>query len=179
MSGPRRGSRPRDTTAANDRERPVRPRGTAKDRALRLLGVRDRSRRELERRLLRAGFDPEEIDAALGDLAAAGLIDDQRFAAAVVEHAQRGRLAGKRAVMTSLLSKGVARPLAEAAAERLGSTEESRAEALAGRQVARLRGLDPGVAFRRLSGLLLRRGFEPAIAFSVAQRALGEPSDQP
>src|SRR5437870_3520931 len=72
-------------------ERPVRPRGTAKDRALRLLGVRDRSRRELERRLLQAGFDREDIDQALDTLTAAGLIDDERFAAAVVEHAMTAR----------------------------------------------------------------------------------------
>src|SRR5256885_1716158 len=64
MTGPRRASRPgedgeieqldhhrRDSAS----ERPVRPRGTAKDRALRLLAVRDRSRREIERRLLSAG----------------------------------------------------------------------------------------------------------------------------
>src|SRR5438309_11769665 len=60
MAGPRRASRPHPKGAASDSERPVRPRGTAKDRALRLLGVRDRSHKELERRLLRAGFEPED-----------------------------------------------------------------------------------------------------------------------
>src|SRR5436309_7523878 len=64
MTGPRRAS-PR----SKGRERPVRPRGTAKDRALRLLGVRERSRRELERRLGQAGFEPEEIEETLEDLA--------------------------------------------------------------------------------------------------------------
>src|SRR5439155_6918820 len=67
MSGPRRVSRPEQPATRS--ERPVRPRGTAKDRALRLLGVRDRSRRELEVRLLRAGFERDDIDRALEELA--------------------------------------------------------------------------------------------------------------
>src|SRR5256714_15571506 len=80
----------RTPRSESDSERPVRPRGTAKDRALRLLGVRDRSRRELEVRLLRAGFEPPDVERALEDLAGAGLIDDDRLASQVVAHAQRG-----------------------------------------------------------------------------------------
>jgi regulatory protein len=138
-----------------------------------LLAARDRSRRELERRLHMAGFEDEDIQTTLDSLADTGLIDDERFAAQVVEQAERGRLSGRRAVMSSLLSKGVSRSLAERAAEPLGSTEEARAEALAGRQVTRLRSLEPAVAFRRLSSLLIRRGFDPGLAFSVARKALG------
>ena len=77
--------------------------------------------------------------------------------------------------MTGLLSKGVDRRLVERALEPLGATEEARAEALAGRQAARLRSLDPAVAFRRLSSLLIRRGFAPGLAFAAARRALGAP----
>ena len=163
---------PRSEKAA-DSERPVRPRGTAKDRALRLLGVRDRSRRELERRLLQAGFGPEDIAEALDALAGAGLIDDERFAASVVEHALTGRMAGRRGVLSSLLSKGVDRPTAERAVESLGEGEAERAEALARRQASRTHGLDPEKAYRRISGLLLRRGFSPSTAYDAARRALG------
>ena len=124
-------------------------------------------------RLLRAGFERDDIDRALEELAGAGLIDDERFAAAVVEHAMTARPTGRRAVMTGLMSKGVDRGLAERALERLGSTEEARAEALASRQAVRLRSLDPAVAFRRLSSLLIRRGFAPGLAFGAARRALG------
>ena len=38
------------------------------ERALGLLAVRPRSRRELERRLLQAGFEPEEVQDTLGRL---------------------------------------------------------------------------------------------------------------
>jgi len=183
MTGPRRasrggrGERDPDHSPAG-RERPVRPRGTAKDRALRLLGVRDRSRRELERRLLQAGFEQEEVAVALDALTAAGLIDDRRFAAAVTEHARTGRVAGRRSVVSSLLAKGVDRDTAERAAESLTPGETDRAEALASRQAARLRGVDPEKAFRRISGLLLRRGFAPGTAYAAARRAMGHPEEE-
>jgi len=82
-----------------------RPRGTAHDRALNLLSYRDRSRRELERRLLRAGFEPEEIAEALEGLSLAGLVDDERFARAVVEEEAGRRLSGRRAVASALAAK--------------------------------------------------------------------------
>ena len=169
----------RTPRSESDSERPVRPRGTAKDRALRLLGVRDRSRRELERRLLRAGFEPEEVAAALEDLTAVGLIDDERFAAAVAEHARSGRIAGRRAVMSSLMAAGVDRDTAEQAVEPLEEGEAERAQGLADRQAARLGGVDPERAFRRISGMLARRGFAPSTAFSAARRAIGRSGEDP
>jgi regulatory protein len=168
MTGPRRASQPEQGS-----ERPVRPRGTAKDRALRLLGVRDRSRRELEVRLLRAGFDRDHVDRALDDLARAGLIDDERFAAAVVEHAVSARVAGRRAVMSDLMAKGVDRAVVERAVAPLAATEEERALVLAERRAARLRAVEPVVAFERLSSFLVRRGFAPGMAYSAARRVLG------
>ncbi|MDP9302823.1 MAG: recombination regulator RecX, partial [Actinomycetota bacterium] len=50
------------------------------ERALGLLAVRQRSRREIERRLERAGFEPEEIRGELDRLQQVGLIDDEAFA---------------------------------------------------------------------------------------------------
>jgi regulatory protein len=52
----------------------------ARELALRALSHRDRSRRELEQRLGRAGVPAEERDEALDELAAAGLLSDARFA---------------------------------------------------------------------------------------------------
>jgi regulatory protein len=54
----------------------------ARELALRALNHRDRSRRELEQRLGRAGVPAEELDAALDELADAGLLSDARFAEA-------------------------------------------------------------------------------------------------
>jgi regulatory protein len=147
------------------------PRGTAWDRALRLLSVRDRSRREIERRLVMAGFPASDVEDTLRRLDSAGLVDDRRFARAVVEHQTRNRLAGRRAVMSALMAKGVDRETAEAAA---GSDEDEgqRALELAERRAARLSGLSPEVALRRLTDFLMRRGHAPATAREAASKAL-------
>ena len=93
MTGPRRVRPGSDgAQAAGGRT----PRGTAKDRALGLLAVRWRSRVELERRLLRAGYDPDQVREALIDLEAVGLVDDERFAREVVQSRASGRMDGPR-----------------------------------------------------------------------------------
>jgi regulatory protein len=54
----------------------------ARELALRALSHRDRSRRELEQRLERAGIPAEERDETLDALAGTGLLSDPRFAEA-------------------------------------------------------------------------------------------------
>jgi regulatory protein len=145
--------------------------GTAKDRALRLLAVRWRSRQELRRRLAQAGFDAEEIQKALEDLEGAGLVEDHRFARELVRDQAGRRLSGDRAIMTALRQKGVAPEVAEAALEGAGE-ESTRARALAERRAPRLAHLPPEVAFRRLFGLLTRRGYPAEVAREACRAAL-------
>ena len=77
------------------------------ERALGLLAVRPRARRELERRLLAAGFEPDEVDDVLGRLERVGLIDDEAFARQIAEYQFASRRAGRRAVTSALLAKGI------------------------------------------------------------------------
>ena len=60
--------------------------------------MRARSRRELERRLLQAGFETEEVTDVLERLERVGLVDDEAFARQVAEHAFGAKRAGRRAV---------------------------------------------------------------------------------
>jgi regulatory protein len=149
------------------------PRGTAKDRALRLLGVRWRSRAELQQRLRLAGFPAEEIDRAIQDLDRAGLVDDARFARAVVADRAGRRLAGDREIRTALRGSGISEDTAAAAMAAAGD-ESERALELARKRAARLSGLEPAIAFRRLYGLLLRRGFGSREAQDACRAALAE-----
>jgi regulatory protein len=151
----------------------------ARDRALRLLAVRDRSRRELERRLRQVGFEKDEIAEALDGLEAAGLIDDERFAKAVVEHETANRLSGRRAVISKLMASGVDRARAEEALATAGP-DATRADELAAKRAQRLAGLPTEVAHRRLASFLLRRGHSPRVAAIAASKALGfESSEAP
>lgn len=91
---------------------------TLRSRALRLLGRRELSRQELEKRLS-AYVDPDnpcELDVLLGELSERGWVSDVRYAEAIV----RGRKDryGKRAIDQRLKQAGV--------------SEENRVSALAG-----------------------------------------------
>ena len=147
----------------------------AKERALRLLSVRSRSHAELSRRLRMAGFDDPDIEQALGDLEAVGLIDDERFARELAAHEVGGRLAGRRAALASLRKAGVSRDLAERAVEEAsGDDEEARAVELARSRLGRLANLPPEAGYRRLLGFLQRRGYSGEVARTACRRALGE-----
>ena len=159
MTGPRRARE-----AANPR--------SLHDRALGLLAVRQRSRRELSIRLLRDGFDRDDVAEELDRLESVGLLDDRAFAAAFAEEALTRRLRGRRGVASALAAKGIGRAEIDHALAGVGGSEEERALELARARARRLTSLEPEAAYRRLVGLLGRRGFESGTARSAARRAL-------
>jgi regulatory protein len=151
-----------------------RPKTSVKERALRLLTVRSRSRSELRQRLIRADFEPAEVDAALDDLEAVGLIDDEAFARELAEHQRRKGL-GQRAGLAGMRAKGVDRELAERITGAVNPEDEAeRALEVATTRLQRLRGLDPVTRGRRLQDFLMRRGYDPETARSACRRALEE-----
>lgn len=143
------------------------------ERALRLLSVRPRSRRELEVRLLRAGFDPDEVAGELRRLEDVGLIDDERFAREFTEHQLVARRAGRRAVASGLAAKGVDRTIVDRALAEAPGDDADRADELARSRAERLRGVPPEKAFGRLVSFLVRRGHDPETARRAARSALG------
>ena len=143
------------------------------DRALGLLAVRPRSRRELRSRLLRAGFEVEEVEAELTCLEAVGLVDDDEFARQVVQHEVTARRSGRRAVTSRLYASGLDRETIERSLEDLPeSADEERAVELARTRVARLAHATPEQAYGRLVGFLARRGYAPSTARHAARIAL-------
>jgi regulatory protein len=145
------------------------------ERALGLLAVRPRSRRELERRLLAARFEADEVQDVLTRLERVGLVDDEAFARQFAEHRFGSRKEGTRAVMQGLRAAGIAPGLAETVAQDAPGDDEERAADLARSRVSRLSGVPSEKAFARLSSLLMRRGYGPEIARSAARKALEIP----
>ena len=142
------------------------------ERALGLLAVRPRSRRELEQRLTAAGFEADEVADVLGRLERVGLVDDADFARRLAEQQFVHKRAGRRAVTSALMAKGVAPELIETVLAAAPDDEESRAEDLARSKALRMGSLDPVKAFNRLCGLLMRRGYAPDVARRAARHAL-------
>jgi regulatory protein len=78
----------------------------ATELALRALRHRDHSRRDLDRRLERAGVPADERGRALDTLAAAGLLSDARFAESRAR-ALVGRSAGDELIRHDLAAHGI------------------------------------------------------------------------
>ena len=161
------------TTSATKRgsRQPKNPK-SCHERALGLLAVRPRARRELERRLLAAGFEADEVADVLARLERVGLIDDEAFARQLAEHQFGTRRAGRRAVTSALLAKGIAPDLAAAVVDAAPEDEQARAAELARSRAGRLSGVEPQRAFGRLTSLLVRRGYSPEVARAAARSAL-------
>ena len=142
------------------------------ERALRLLAVRPRARRELESRLRRAGFDQDEVSAELDRLQEVGLVDDDAFARELAEHHVTVRGSGRRAVASALASKGVSRETIERTLADQQGDEGERALEVARERARRLTGLRPEVAYGRLVSFLARRGYDGSTSREAARAAL-------
>ena len=90
----------------------------------------------------------------------------------MVEHSFTTRREGRRVVAGRLISAGIAPDIVEAALDPVVGGEEERADALAVAKAAKLSSLPPDAAYRRLYGMLARRGYEPDVAGRAARRAL-------
>jgi regulatory protein len=121
----------------------------ALDLAVRALRAHDRSRRDVEERLTRAGVAPDDVQETLATLERLGYVDDGRFARARAEElAARGY--GDDWVRHDLREHGVEPEAAAAAIEAL-TPEPERAASLVGRA--------GGGERRRLAARLQRKGF--------------------
>ena len=135
----------------------------AKEKALRLLGDMDRTKKELSERLSRAGCSEQAIQETLKYLAGYGYVDDARYARHY--YARYCAERGERRIRLELLKKGIAREIVETvfadaeAAETEGEGE--RCLALAKKRAAGQDLSDPKVR-SRLLGYLARRGFREA-----------------
>ncbi len=160
---------PADLARILEREEEVR----ARERCLRWLEVRARSRRELQERLRQAGFAPAVAERVLARLAQAGLVNDAAFAQALVHDRLRGGGLGRRRLRAELAKRGVERDQIEATlsgTDAAGEAETCRQLAL--RQAFRYRRLPRAAARRRLSGYLARRGFSAQDVFQAVDEAL-------
>ncbi|HJS42785.1 MAG TPA: RecX family transcriptional regulator [Gemmatimonadales bacterium] len=140
--------------------------------ALRALARRAHARFDLRRRLLQKQHPPAAVDGALDRLAAAGLLDDARFAADyAAAKAYRGR--GPARLIRDLLALGIDRRVAEEAVQTSLAAEgldPARAvRVLAEKRARQLAGLPAPVRKRRLTAFLVRRGFQGSEVRSVVE----------
>jgi len=140
--------------------------------ALKMLSRRDYFRVELEHRLSRKGYRPEEIENALERCTGLNLVDDVRLAERFVEFRSTERGWGPRRLVAELRHRGVAVEVAEQAA-RLDPDQQQAALDTALRR-AEVRG--PRHWWRlserraRMVSSLIARGFDAESAIDAVDR---------
>lgn len=150
----------------------------ATESALRLLAVRPRSEKELRDRLRQKDYEPETIDAVMERVRGWGYLDDADFAQRWVSNRIEHRPRGRRLLEQELRQKGIDRETIAETLDDADLDETAAAIELAEKSANRLRGLEPDVARRRLTGQLARRGFPyPAIKAAI-DAVLGEREDE-
>jgi regulatory protein len=168
--------------------------------AARSLSGAPRSRKSLEERLITAGYPEEHVRAAVARLVEIGLVDDERFAQALLDSRDRSRQRGDRALLQELRRRGIddelaQRLLAQRAAGESHSTEpvwgatlrvvEEHAEgaeeraARAALSKLRLRGGDARAEVQRLAQGLARRGFPSALSWRLARERVDTEAQTP
>ena len=75
--------------------------------ALKLLGLRNHSRRELERKLLKKGYGAESIAEVVEKLTSRGVLDDRAFGIELIRSRSNRKPAGKLKIGAELRKKGV------------------------------------------------------------------------
>ncbi|SCF31049.1 regulatory protein [Micromonospora viridifaciens] len=173
---PRRGHRAEDADADATPAPPRDEAELAREICLRQLAVRPRTRAELAGALARRGISEEVAAQVLDRYDEVGIIDDAAFARAWVSSRHTGRGLARRALANELRQRGVD---GEVASEALGEldeeTEAETARALVERKLRATRG-EPDAVFRRLVGMLARKGYPPGVAIRAVKEALAAQS---
>jgi regulatory protein len=169
---------PQGTTTPGAASPPQDPAQQARDICLRQLAVRPRTRAELATALRKGGISDDVAASVLDRYGEVGMIDDAAFARAWVSSRHQGRGLARRALATELRQRGVAtETVGEALAELDGDTEAATARTLVERKLRTATGA-PEAIFRRLVGMLARKGYPPGVAIRVVKDALAAQSAQ-
>ncbi|MCC7204614.1 MAG: regulatory protein RecX [Phycisphaeraceae bacterium] len=147
--------------------------------AMKMLNRRAASRRQVELKLQKAGFERPVIAAALERLERIGAVDDLTMGRELVRQILARKPAGVRLLGVKLGQKGLSRKVVDQVLGELAPSDEDALAAamkLARARLPRLAGLEPAVRKRRLWGLLARRGFESEV-IERAMRRVGSDED--
>lgn len=161
----------------NERERPKRVNTkTALQYAVWLLSSRPYSERKLAEKLRLREYFSDDIKTAVERLKKERLLDDEKFAADFVRSRQNSRPRAASALIRDLLTRGIPMDIARKTVEAATSPEDEVALArqLVQRKGAHYDSLEPQVRWRRLGGLLARRGFSPDVIRKVLSKTHDE-----
>ena len=143
--------------------------------ALRTLTARARTRHELEQSLHANNVPHAAIDAVLERLEEVGLVNDTSFAVDWVTSRQRRRRLSRRVLRRELQAKGVDSTEIDTALDHHYLEDDLKpARLLYERKLTAMSGLSRDVQYRRLAGMLSRRGFDASVICQVLDDLLSD-----
>jgi regulatory protein len=137
--------------------------------ALEALGRKERTVAEMGNWLQARGVGPEEVDDVVDRLICDGVLDDARYAQRYAEDKRQLKRWGNGRIRAALLDRGISTE----------DAEEALSDADAGQEIERAVELlcDRGAALadalerQRALGMLVRRGYDSAVAYEAIRRA--------
>jgi regulatory protein len=152
------------------------------ERALDMLEARARGVTELRRLLIKMGVAPDDVDAAIERLRAAGVLDDANFARQLTRSKALGGGHSRRRIQQELAKRGVARDVSDAAIEEVfeeeGVDESASIERVARKKLRTLTGLDVTTQKRRLFAYLARSVYISHAIARVVRVVLTQADDE-
>lgn len=138
-----------------------------RDKAMRMLSLRSRSRREIDSALRMLGIADAVRQGIVAELEEAGLIDDARFAREFVSVRKDTRRVGPHRLRVDMNKLGLNRAVVDKALSTYGTDEqETLARALVERTLRG--GIVDEKALRRVVALLKRKGYDYSVVNRVA-----------
>lgn len=169
--GPTPGS-PADLQAEAD------PEQVARTILLRRLTAAPRTRHDLREDLLRRNIPVDVAERVLDRFVEVGLIDDATYARMWVESRQRSRGTARSVLRQELRAKGVPAEDIDGALDAIDPAQErERAAELVRRRLAATARLDAEARMRRLTGMLVRRGYPSSVAYGVVREVLADEAE--
>ena len=140
-------------------------RGSSRARAIRILGSRNLSKSEMERRLMSRGEARETARSTTSWLEDIGAINDGEYAETIVRH-YSAKGYGISRIRHELHRRGIPREMWDEALTRLGSMDDAAYDFI----VSKLRGSRDKTELRRATDALCRRGFSYEEARAAVSR---------
>jgi regulatory protein len=135
--------------------------------ALKLLGYRGRSVKELQERLRGKGIPESAVSSAIRHLKDIGLIDDMSLAESLKREAESIRMLSQRGARRYLFSRGIPRDIIEKVFSNEDNPDVENAGKLVDKKMRVLAGYPAETVKRRLFGLLSRRGYSSETILKV------------
>lgn len=151
------------------------PLSFARQIALRQLTMAPRSRKELFDKMLTKGVPEQIATIVLDRLVEVGLVDDVAYAHMLVRSKTNSRSLAKRALRVELTKKGIDPEIQNSVLDCVTDDDEyEMATALVAKKIRNMRELPTEARFRRLTGLLARKGYPANITIRVVREAIAE-----